>query len=290
MKKLVKISSLGLSVLGICIMTSCVHTSINVETILEDTKAQLLETDMLATELVGENMEAVPMDMSGVEKVDKITVKHNEMTDAENGKTYVKAGYDIFLIPDDFANAHSELTKVLNDFNANSEESAKNFIENSKEEVRTLIKERNEAELEFSSDSSVSICRNDDKFFTFSNAVSSYTGGAHGNGSTFGMNYDINTGKVLTKDDIFADMEKLRVALLDKLKNGEQYKDNLFPDYEETINDMFKENQVLNILINEKDVDILFDPYFIGPWASGIINVTFDIEKDKDLFVKGLFN
>ena len=290
MKKLVKIGSLVFIVLVICILTSCVHTNLIVETIPEDTKVQLVETDMLMTEFAGENMEAVPMDMQAVENVDKITVKHNEIIDAENGKTYIKAGYDIFLIPEDFAIEHMELTKVLNDFNWENEESAKKFIEDNKEEVRTLIKERTEEGLEFSSDSSVSICRNDDKFFTFSNAVSSYTGGAHGNGSTFGMNYDINTGKALTKDDIFADMEKLRVALLDKLKNGEQYKDNLFPDYEETINDMFKENQEINILINEKDVDVLFDPYFIGPWASGIINVTFDIEKDKDLFVKGLFN
>ena len=112
-------------------------------------------------------------------------------------------------------------------------------------------------------------------------------GGAHPNQWSRWMNFDFETGKLLTKEDVFlssakADIEKL---LLDKLmlQQKENYPDETFI----TLGDLQKKgflqwtNMYIpeNFLLNKKDVLFLFNRYDIAPYAAGEIVIEISYEE-----------
>lgn len=94
--------------------------------------------------------------------------------------------------------------------------------------------------------------------------VSSYvfTGGAHGYSTDCYMTFDTNTGDRITVDDIIAD----RSALLDLLTAKVRADDRAFEDAEVFIPEVF--------LLDEGGITFIYDPYAIGCYASGAIDIT----------------
>lgn len=117
-----------------------------------------------------------------------------------------------------------------------------------------------------------------------------YEGGAHGINQLLTMNFDTNTGRLLTKDDIFAAgyeqplQEMLLQALMEKTglnslselhEKGYLYSMDIFPSE--------------NFILGDETITFVYNPYEIAPYALGstelvlpysqlnkILNNTFD--------------
>lgn len=265
-------------ILYVVFISGCLRLNMNFDVASETNSLEDSERSKMA---IADSASLLP-------SIDIVTVKKVIYIDEENGKTYNKSEYDKIIMPQSFINAHSELVKEIEKFNSDNDLAAKEFIENNKAEIRSMIKERNDPELELSSLNTVNICRNDDKVFSFIYEVTSYTGGAHGNYGAICYNYNPQNGLKYKNFDVFTDMDKVHNAVLEKLDKYE-YKDSLFSDYKDILTDIFNMNDDFNLNIKEKSVDMLFDPYILGPWAAGTITVTFDIDKDKELLNNSLF-
>lgn len=109
-----------------------------------------------------------------------------------------------------------------------------------------------------------------------------YTGGAHGNFYSVGYNINMNNGKILTLSDII---------------DNDSF-DLLSYECEQAILDTFEVSSLLEAGLFEDEIAILpdqdfyiipgalvlqFDPYEIGPYAMGVINVKIPFDKIKDI-------
>lgn len=274
-----------LLLISLCtVLFSCVNFNVNiVETIPEETK----------------DLEEKVVDMMGIEEglssencMSLISTEKVKIEDKKDGKLYCEASYDKFNITDTFAFKHQALNAELLDFNIQSENAAKEFIEQFSNEAKEIMKERNDDTLVFSSDSAVNIIRNDNKVFSFTNGVYSYTGGAHGNFGTICYNYDATSGVLLKNKNVFTNMDLLYERLIKELKMQEEANKDimlLFEEYPKTIKDMIDKNEEFSIAMYSDAVEILFDPYLIGPWSSSTIVVKFNYEDNKDLLNGELF-
>ncbi len=102
-----------------------------------------------------------------------------------------------------------------------------------------------------------------------------YEGGAHGNQASTAVSYDLLTGNALTWQDILQEgitEENICQLVLEALEVYE-YKEDLFPDYADTVKDIFSQG-----LANHTDwyfstngVCCFFSPYEIGPFAAGTV-------------------
>lgn len=278
MKSNKKIVLAFIVVLYVILTNGCLKLNVNFDV---DSKTKSLEDSVRSMMAISDSENQLP-------NIDIVVTEKVEYVDEENGKTYNKASYDKIVMPQRFINAHSKLSKEIEKFNNDNDVAAREFIESNKTEIRNMIKERNEPELELSSSNTVNICRNDDKVFSFIYEVTSYTGGAHGNYGAICYNFNPQNGFKYKNSDVFTDIKKVHNAVLEKLDKYE-YKDSLFPDYKDILTDIFNMNDDFNLNIKEKSVDMIFDPYILGPWAAGTITVTFDLDKDKELLNNNLF-
>ncbi len=103
---------------------------------------------------------------------------------------------------------------------------------------------------------------------------SEYTGGAHGNYGSSGVNFDAETGELLTLSDLLTDEEGFRERAEEELirKLTAAYSDELFPDYEDTILKMWESG--FNWYLDGAGITFIFQPYEIGPYALGEVCVT----------------
>lgn len=267
-----------MSLFMVMLLSGCLRLNVNLD-LTSQTKS--LEDSVRSMMAISDSENPLP-------NTDIVVTEKVEYVDEENGKTYNKASYDKIVLPQSFVSVHSELAKEIEKFNSDNDAAAKEFIESNKTEIRNMIKERNEPELELSSSNTVSICRNDDKVFSFISEVATYTGGAHGNYGAICYNYNPQNGLKYKNSDVFTDMGKVHDAVLEKLDKYE-YKDSLFTDYKDILTDIFNMNDDFNLNIKDRSVDMLFDPYILGPWAAGTITITFDLNKDKELLNNNLF-
>ncbi len=112
-----------------------------------------------------------------------------------------------------------------------------------------------------------------EKIISFAFAAYSYTGGAHGNYSTSYLSVDINTNKIIHLKDIMntAGISKLQPLLEKAFRKQFQLK----PDDSLTKGGLF-ENKLTpnnNFYITEKGIAFIYNPYEIGPYAMGEIEL-----------------
>lgn len=129
---------------------------------------------------------------------------------------------------------YPQLAQALSDY----AEQRKVSYENSCKELSELVNEhfehspdsfKGEYPMSYycSIDNTVSRC--DDKVFSFINSEEGYSGGAHGWFISRGLNFDAQTGNMLTADDICTDIPRLVDILAEKLEN--EYKEAVDPSY-----------------------------------------------------------
>ena len=124
------------------------------------------------------------------------------------------------------------------------------------------------------------VLRADNVLFSFIETNENYYGGAHGMYSVAGYAYDVETGKDLSFTDIVVDETKIRDLIAEKL--DEEYGDIFFDDIY-TLIDQYDFNS-LCWSISYFDVTLYFNPYDLGPYASGSQQVVFPFSEYADLF------
>ena len=124
------------------------------------------------------------------------------------------------------------------------------------------------------------VLRADNVLFSFIETNENYYGGAHGMYSVAGYAYDVETGKELSFTDIVVDESKIRDLIAGKL--DEEYGDIFFDDIH-TLIDQYDFNS-LCWRISYFDVTLYFNPYDLGPYASGSQQVVFPFSEYADLF------
>lgn len=128
---------------------------------------------------------------------------------------------------------------------------------------------------------------NTKKFLSITLDHYQYTGGAHGNYYSLGYNIDMSDGKILTLSDII---------------DNDSF-DLLSYECEQTILDTFQVGSLLEAGLFENEITILpdqdfyiipealvlqFDPYEIGPFSMGEINIAIPFNRIKDILKPNL--
>ncbi|MDL2241561.1 DUF3298 and DUF4163 domain-containing protein [Bacteroidales bacterium OttesenSCG-928-L03] len=110
-----------------------------------------------------------------------------------------------------------------------------------------------------------------------------YTGGAHGLSSTSGVNIDLNTGDLITYDDVFD--KSAEAALSDLLLNKlyETYGVNTRAELDE-LGFYFDElTPSRNFVLDDRGVTFIYGQYEIGPYVLGIIELSLPYEQIHSL-------
>ncbi len=125
-------------------------------------------------------------------------------------------------------------------------------------------------------DREVVVTRNEAPVLSFLYSDYDFTGGAHGLGGCYGVNYDIRTGAVLTLADIAEDAEALQAfcedqVLLQTQTDEYRYEDGytvFFEGYEASIPDIIRDGCWY---MDDDGLEFIANPYLIAPYAAGIL-------------------
>lgn len=137
----------------------------------------------------------------------------------------------------------------------------------------------------YSLESRFELERNDMGVISFTLLDWSYTGGAHGNYGTTGLNYDAATGELLTLASLSSDPDQFKTLTGDqfvKLSETTSYQQRLFETYDrQTLMDnLFQE---FNWYLSASGIVFIADPYLLGPYAAGSIEFLIPYEDCKVL-------
>ena len=108
-----------------------------------------------------------------------------------------------------------------------------------------------------------------------------YAGGAHGMSSIQYLHFDMKSGKEFGIDEVFDPNAKENLKELLIKKCEEMKKDGssmLFEDAKAEISD--------NFYFDKQNLNFVYNPYEIGPYAAGYITIPIPIENLKKLIIK----
>ena len=119
--------------------------------------------------------------------------------------------------------------------------------------------------------------RVDSKVVSLLEYLAEYAGGAHGNYGYQSVTFDAQTGAQLTLEDIVKDMGSFRreatAYMIEKI--GEEYGEGLFPDYADTLEEMWQYDPAW--YLDAAGITFMFEPYYLGPYAMGPVEVTLPV-------------
>lgn len=118
--------------------------------------------------------------------------------------------------------------------------------------------------------------RVDEKVASFTKSSYTNTGGAHGNNYTFGWNFDVETGKRLTLEDITEDKEAFMAGVKEyvlELCQSDAYASRLFPDYD--ISYILQDDLWF---FDYEGITFIANPYEIAAYAEGTMYFTIPYE------------
>ena len=126
-----------------------------------------------------------------------------------------------------------------------------------------------------------------DQYLTIEYSGYWYAGGAHGMPSDYQRLFDLTTGEELTLKDIYQGSEKsFKKLVAEKTKEDFlSYEEGSTPYFAEDADEVYEDAYEyagltsLNILFHETGISVLYDPYEMGPYASGFIEVSISYEE-----------
>lgn len=111
---------------------------------------------------------------------------------------------------------------------------------------------------------SYKVSGNNASYLTFTLADFSYTGGTHGQGYKFGVNYSLKTGKELPITGVLkssTQFKKVEKYIYNKLKNNDDYFVDTLSDV-----DVSKKSEYLMM---KDGIKVIFQSYEIAPYSTG---------------------
>jgi len=117
-----------------------------------------------------------------------------------------------------------------------------------------------------------------------------YMGGAHGLNNRNYFNFDLNTGKLITENDLFIASFKIELSelikkrIIEESKNVKGAEADPILDLEDTDywTDSIKANG--NFYITDESINYVFNPYEIAPYYMGLTEVTIPFNRLSKLF------
>ncbi|MCQ2540082.1 MAG: DUF3298 and DUF4163 domain-containing protein [Acetatifactor sp.] len=133
------------------------------------------------------------------------------------------------------------------------------------------------------------VTRSDAQLFSYITNFYEYMGGAHGYYYSRAYNYDPATGRELKLSDLVTDMSKLHELVVAQIKD-EWDTDELFEEWEDTVDEAFNYPDGLNFLAGPDTICIWFDTYELAPYVCGEIQTIFAMEDCDGLFNETYFH
>lgn len=129
----------------------------------------------------------------------------------------------------------------------------------------------------YSSNVRYEVARLDGNVLSLSEESYDYLGGVHGYSAQGGVNIDLKTGAELQMSQLSADpaafMNQLTAVVLEKL---EEVEEDLFPEYANSVKEYL---EMEPWYLDAAGIEICFNPYEIGPYSSGVIQVCVPYEE-----------
>lgn len=119
--------------------------------------------------------------------------------------------------------------------------------------------------------STITYDRADSKILCVIYSEYTYLGVGHGYYYSDGVNFDVETGKVLTVNDLGEAKESLKEMSLKKI--SEEYSVELTSDWQTTVEAAFADNS-LDFRMEYDGINVVFDTYELGSYAMGPASVT----------------
>lgn len=140
----------------------------------------------------------------------------------------------------------------------------------------TLTEESGYPFLGYSSDLDFTVARADSNVISFAVTYYEFSGGAHGNFGTIGVNYNPRTGELIDFTELSENADSFHAgtfAFIQELAASESYQNKLFPDTsaEELESALYADGKWY---FSTSGLVFISDPYMLGPYASGMITFT----------------
>lgn len=128
------------------------------------------------------------------------------------------------------------------------------------------------------------LARSDSSVVSFRITYNDYTGGAHGMYGYGGKTFDVESGELLEFADILTDAEGFyeKAGEYISAKLYEEYGDELWGDYRESVSQTFGEGGRPCWYLNAAGIVIAYSPYELGPYAMGAPEVILPYAEFKD--------
>ncbi len=186
-------------------------------------------------------------------------------------------GFKVFeyteVMPEFYISGNPEATKNLNDFLALMIASQHDDCDSLSAEALSDYKEYGNEIENYPSGymgNSCTIERADDRIISIIiTYYVYYPGAAHPNTADTCFNFSTRTGEVLVNDEIFDDpaaVSSLMTEKIDYEATSGEYKDMLYEDYKDLIENIFSDN---NWYFDDNGITLIVNPYDLAPYAAG---------------------
>lgn len=193
--------------------------------------------------------------------------------DDETGRWLLHAEYTGVSVTGEGYEALEEgVRKWMEEEEADIRESGETYAEWAKDDEAGLYEE--DDYYRYSIFQELELARADSRVVSMVKMWSEYTGGAHGNYWYEGIVFDAASGRKLELANVLQDAGRFRQKATGYIGKElkEQYGEGLFPDYEQTVENMWETEP--EWYLDASGITFIFNPYAVGPYAMGEARVT----------------
>ena len=182
-----------------------------------------------------------------------------------------------------------KINKDIENYRTTYDTAVSQMSETAKADYEFMKSEEGMDYYSYSMEAQFSLQRKDDAIISFTMLDWNYTGGAHGNYGSTGINYSLLTGERISLDTIADNAETFKKTAgeyLYQLSKTSGYQERLFEEYEKQIliESLYMDGKWY---LSNSGMVFFADPYMLGPYAAGTIEFTIpydDLSGLKDEF------
>ena len=257
-------------IVGILALTACGPT----EDVSDDAGLAVQQdatdtTNESAQETSGEDSQAADIATTSIGP--KYSIKKDDSLSGEDGNFTKSLEEKVEILDNNYATLKTAVDDYYNKLMTEEFEQFKKEYASDVEELQGDSAEGMTASYNVYS----SVVRCDDQVLSILINKNVFTGGAHGSNEYIGVNFDVNTGKIITLADLGDISSEAKEYILNQLSNSPDYAATLFPEYEQTISDDFDDKyDDFCFVLDARGVKYIFQEYDIAPYAAGQVDFT----------------